>query len=116
MNQASLNFEAPALATARAAGELLAEKAADRAERSDPDFRERAQTFVLRYLTEYGISSSELITDAAVLAGISPPDTRAFGSVYRKLSRENKIVCAGFCARAKGHGTAGGRLWRLAGA
>lgn len=101
------------LEAARHIGEGMADKAADRAERADAEFRRRAAEFVLAYLEEHGVSSSELITDAAKLAGIRPPDDRAFGSVYRSLSNQNRIAFAGYCARVKGHGTSGGRLWRL---
>lgn len=113
MTQLALDFTAPRLAAARAAGEHLSEKAADRAEREFAEFREKARAFVLTYLAQHGVSSSELITDAAVLAGIRVPDTRAFGAIYRRLAAENKIAFAGHCLRVKGHSTAGGRLWRL---
>jgi hypothetical protein len=102
------------VADARKAGDVAGNRAADRTERADGGFRESAQAFVLGYLAQHGVSSGELITDAAKLAGIRPPDDRAFGPVYGTLSRSGKIVAAGFCARVKGHGTAGGRLWRLA--
>jgi hypothetical protein len=115
----ALIFDAPpaspyTVRKARQRGEAAGQRAADRAERQDDGFRERAAAFVLGYLAQHGISSGELVTDAAKLAGIRPPDDRAFGPVYGTLSRQGKIVAAGFCARVKGHGTAGGRLWRLA--
>ena len=116
MNQATLDFDAPVatpLATARAAGEEAGNRAADRAERAAPDFRERAQAFVIKYLAEHGVSSSELITDAAVLSGIVVPDTRAFGPIFLALMRKNKIAFDGFVPRRKGHGSAGGKRWRL---
>lgn len=118
MTQLALIFDAPpapayTVAHARAAGAEAGDRAADRAERQDDGFRERAAAFVLAYLAQHGISSGELITDAAKLAGIRPPDDRAFGPVYAALARRQQIVAAGFCARLKGHGTAGGRLWRL---
>jgi hypothetical protein len=116
VNQQALNFDAPAYTVrqARAAGEEAGQRAADKAERLDDGFRERAQAFVLAYLKQHGVSSSEMITDAAKLAGIKPHEDRAFGPVYATLARTGKIVTAWFCARRKGHGSAGGRLWRLA--
>lgn len=119
MSQLALFFEpapprAYTVAQARAAGDMAGQRAADKAERLEAGFRERAAAFVLGYLAQHGISSGELVTDAAKLAGIKPPDDRAFGPVYASLSRKGRIVSAGFCARRKGHGTAGGRLWRLA--
>lgn len=100
-------------ATARKRGAWFGDLAADRAEREVDDFQARAAKFVLIYLAEHGISSGELITDACKLSGIRPPDDRAFGPVYASLAMANKIECAGFVARRKGHGTAGWRLWRL---
>lgn len=114
MNQSCLNFDAPPMPIAHALGAIGMRRAADHAERDAPGFSGRAQAFVLTYLAEHGISSSELLTDACQLAGITAADGRAFGSVYRTLARRGLIVFAGYCARAKGHGTSGGRLWRLA--
>lgn len=117
MNQLALIFDpAPPRnhAAARKAGERAGNLAADKAEREANGFRERATAFVLGYLQQHGVSSGELITDAAKLAGIKPPDDRAFGPVYATLARKGRIVAAGFCMRRKGNGTAGGRLWRLA--
>lgn len=114
LEPAPLNRPAVLVAIARQMGERGACLARDKAQRVDPAFSERAKAFVLAYLQAHGVSSGELITDAAKLAGIRPPDDRAFGSVYGALSRSKSIVCAGYCSRVKGHGTAGGRLWRLA--
>ncbi len=47
------------------------------------------------------------------LAGLVPHDDRAFGQVYAGLSREKLIVKCGCCDRIKGHGTAGGVIWRV---
>jgi hypothetical protein len=33
--------------------------------------------------------------------------------VFGRLSRRGVIRTVGFCMRAKGHGTAGGRIWGL---
>lgn len=119
MTQFDLIFDAPpppvyTAAHARAAGAAAGALAADKAERMGDGFRERAAAFVLGYLAQHGASSGELVTDAAKLAGIKPPDDRAFGPIYAVLARRGQIVAVGFCARRKGHGTAGGRVWRLA--
>ena len=113
MNQLSMNFEAPSLDAAQAMGIEGMRRAAEHAESDEPGFREQAQAFVLAYLDKHSVSSGELITDAAKLAGIRPPDDRAFGAIYAVLSRRNQIAFAGFCLRKKGHSTAGGRIWRL---
>lgn len=114
MTQLALSFDAPPLPVAHTLGALGMQQATSHAERDLPGFSERAGAFVLAYLAEHGISSSELLTDACQLAGIRAADGRAFGSVYRTLARRGLIEFAGYCARAKGHGTAGGRLWMLA--
>lgn len=113
MTQLAIDFDAPPLAIARAVGEVAMQRVLDHAERTGPGFSERARAFVLLHLQAHGPSSGEAITDAAKRAGITPPDDRAFGPVYAALSRANRIAVAGFVARRKGHGTAGGRLWRL---
>ena len=47
-------------------------------------------------------------------AGIRSSDARHIGCVFRRLSTRKVIECVGFVRRSKGHGSAGGRLWRLA--
>lgn len=108
----TFTIEMPA---ARMEGERLANLAADKAERDEEGFTEIARAFVLQYLGQHGASSGEVITDAAKVAGIRPHDDRAFGAIYAWLSRQNRITAVGWCQRAKGHGTGGGRLWVLAG-
>lgn len=76
-------------------------------------FRLKAEEFVLEFLKK-GPASSESITDAARAVGIIPQDDRAFGPVYMSLAKAGKIIKSGECARKKGHGTAGGNIWRLA--
>ena len=118
MNQLALLFEAPAaspytVSKARERGEVAGQRAADRAERQDDGFRERARDFVLGYLAQHGISSGELVTDAAKLAGIRPQEDRAFGPVYAGLLRENKVRVVGLAPRRKGHGSLGAKLYEL---
>lgn len=115
MSQLALLFEAAPprdIAPERAAGARAGERAADRAERVDDGFRERAAAFVVGYLQQHGVSSGELVTDAAKLAGIRPPDDRAFGPIYANLARKGLIEQVGWCTRRKGHSTGGGRIWR----
>ena len=102
------------LEQARALGEAGMAQAQDHAERDEPGFSQRAQAFVLQYLRSRGACSSEDITDACKQAGIVPDEDRAFGGIYATLRRRKMIEFAGYCERRKGHGTAGGRLWRIA--
>jgi len=84
-----------------------------KANREVPDFTERARAFILSYLTEHRQAPGEQITDACVAAGIRPAELRAFGGVYQGLARKNLIRTVAFCARMKGNGTSGGRVWAL---
>ena len=78
-------------------------------------FVRKAKEFALSFL-QRGAASGDEITEACKAAGIRPhSDDRAFGAVYMQLSREKRIEKCGETIRNKGHGTAGGNLWRLAG-
>lgn len=86
------------------------------AENAGETFQSAAKDFVLRYLEgrENQSAPGEEITDACKREGIVPPrDDRAFGPVYQSLAREGRIKRMGYCLRKKGHGTAGGIIWRL---
>ena len=113
MQQQALDFTAPPVAQARAVGQAAAELAENRAERADPTFSERAAKHILFSLGHLQEASGEALTDLCKRDGITPPDDRAFGGVYARLVKKGQIRCVGFVARAKGHGTAGGRVWRL---
>lgn len=85
----------------------------ENAELRQPGFGDRAAEFVVEYLRTHGTASGEDITDAAKAAGITAHDDRAFGSVFMRLARQKRIVKSGYCARRKGHGTAGGIAWMI---
>lgn len=101
------------LEQSRASGQVEAERAAQHASLSMPTFSLRARTHVLAVLAGSGDTSGEVLTDSCKAAGIVPPDDRAFGSIYAWLVRTGQIRCVGMVARTKGHGTSGGRVWRL---
>jgi hypothetical protein len=95
-------------------GRREAERCADAAERRGWDGA-AATAFVLAYLAEHGPTPGEvLVTEAS--RDNPPHDGRAFGAVFGRLSRAGRIVKHGFTTRRKGHGTAGGIIWALAGA
>lgn len=98
---------------ARAAGRTAGEHAEQRASLSMPGFSLRARLHVLAVLCGRGDTSGEDLTNSCKAAGIVPPDDRAFGSVYAWLVRTGQIRCVGTVPRSKGHGTSGGRVWRL---
>jgi hypothetical protein len=111
MQQAALNFDAPPLAQARAAGEVAMERATAAAERREPSFRERAEALILEKLRR-GPASGEDVTDY-VRAALPMKDGRALGSIYLSLAHRGLIEKAGSAPRRKGHGTSGAIVWRL---
>lgn len=107
-------FDAPTVAAPREKWQQERERAIDLVTRNAGlAFIRRAKEFVLEYL-QTGQASGEDIMEACKRAGIRPHnDDRAFGAVYLQLSREGRIEKCGETIRKKGHGTAGGNLWRL---
>jgi hypothetical protein len=77
------------------------------------NFRCRALRFVVAYLREHGERSGEEVTDAVWNAGIEAHDRRAMGPVFVALLRDGLIERCGTCIRKRGHGTAGGSVYRL---
>ena len=78
-----------------------------------PDFVERASAIVLEYLTQNGPTTAEELTNECKRRGIVPHDDRAFGPVYLRLVRGKLIEHCGTTFRTKGHGTSGGRIWKI---
>ena len=115
--QLSLHLPMP-FAAAREVGHRGAERARGAADRACPGFSERAYAFLCDYAHQQGVRGTfrgEECTDAMKMAGIVPHDDRAFGSIYAKAIRQGVIRVAGYCARTKGHGTAGGRVYARGG-
>ena len=81
------------------------------AESGNARFIAMAMDYIVRYLKQHGPTSGEDLTDACHLAGIVPRDDRAFGPVYKALSRQGKIVKCGTTIRRRGHLTTGGNVW-----
>ena len=92
------------------------DEALAKVEETAPTFIDDACSFAIEYLrtAPEQQASAEAITDACLTAGIVPRDLRAFGAVYARLRRQGKIIKTGECLRQRGHGTAGGTIWRLA--
>jgi hypothetical protein len=89
------------------------EEVLENSERSIPDFKDRATTFVLSYLNRQIRAPGEEITNACKAAGIIPHDDRAFGPIYYSLAKQGLIFKTGTCLRLRGHGTTGGNIWEL---
>jgi hypothetical protein len=87
-------------------------RVAAHAEQARADFLADAKACMLRYLAQHESASGEVLSAHCKDQGIVPPDDRAFGPVLMALVRERWIEKCGSCRRAKGHGTAGGNLWR----
>lgn len=96
-----------------AAGDQAMNACAAKAERRDPDFSRKAEEAILAHLRVVGECSGEELTDVARARGAVPHDDRAFGGVFKGMSGRGLIEHRGFCLRAKGHATAGGRIWGL---
>lgn len=115
MQQLSISFDAPPLAQARNAGEAATALAEGKARQEVLGFSEKAAAYILASLRANGPTSGEALTESCRAAGIAPADSRAFGGVYQRLARRGEIVCLrADLPRARGHGTAGGRLWSAA--
>jgi hypothetical protein len=99
---------------ARKLGEEAANKAADRADQDAPGFSERALEHIRKTILTAAPDAQlrgEDIVNSAKVAGIRPPDDRAFGSIFSKAIRLGFIEPVGFAPRVKGHGTSGGRVY-----
>ncbi len=110
-------MSAPFITRSRMARKLGAEhgeRAEHRANENEPGFSERAIDHIRQAMLDSPAGASlrgEDIVNGAKLAGIRPPDDRAFGPVFAKAIRQGLIEPIGFAPRVKGHGTAGGRVY-----
>lgn len=94
-----------------AAGREAADACSDRAVGQGWNI-DGATAFILAYLRDHGPTPGEtLVTEANKV--YPAEDTRAYGSIFGRLRKAGRIKFAGFVERAKGHGTAGGRVWEL---
>lgn len=100
--------------TARKLGEEAGERAEFRANVVDPDFSERAMAYIRQRMqaaaNDDRMRGEDLVNEMKV-AGIRPPDDRAFGPVFLRAIRAEVLEPVGFVPRVKGHGTAGGRVY-----
>lgn len=96
---------------ARQNGEQMSLLCEEKAVRSANFDSHGAARFVYRWLQQQGPCSGEVLVNLAIENGFRPHDARAFGGVFARLSRSQMIRCIGTLERAKGHGTAGARLW-----
>jgi hypothetical protein len=99
------------LSPARERGRQLGEACLDKAKRVSDFDTEGAQRFILGQLDRFGQASGEDLVNACKAHGFRPHEDRAFGPVFATLSRRGLIRCVGYVERAKGNGTAGGRVW-----
>ncbi|MBO9680935.1 MAG: hypothetical protein J7556_22135 [Acidovorax sp.] len=99
---------------ARKLGHGAAARAEARADQDAPGFADAALEHIRAAMAELSHGATrrgEELVNAAKVAGIRPPDDRAFGSVFCKAIRLGYIEAVGFAPRVKGHGTAGGRVY-----
>lgn len=79
------------------------------------EFAEQAAAYVIYLLRSFGPMTREQLTDGCKAMGIRPHNDKAFGGVYKGLSRQGKIRSLGVSRRTKGHGSNGGNLWEVVG-
>lgn len=96
------------------AGHLGMARAESSADRRTPDFSRRAAAYMGSLLVDRGPMSGEDLVDAARAAGFTPADDRAFGAAFQRLLRDGAKV-VGTCPRRKGHASAGGKVYGIAG-
>lgn len=99
------------LAVAQAVGEQASIACSENAERQGWDAA-LAAAFILDWLRANGPTSGEVLVTEASRDNM-PHDTRAFGSIFAKLSRSKQIESCGMIPRLKGHGAPGCRIWRI---
>lgn len=98
---------------ARQRGAAMGKAALDKAVRVGDFDAEGARRFIVAHLAWQGQMSGEGLVHAAREHGFRPHDDRAFGPIFAGLVKRGQIRCVGYCARERGHGTAGGRVWAL---
>lgn len=93
-------------------GTVAGEACLAKAERVAAFDRQAAMDAVLAILTlEARPMTGEELVDGCQRRGLVPHDGRAFGPVFKELSRRGLIETVGFAMRRKGRGTAGARVW-----
>jgi hypothetical protein len=103
-------FDADALAAAMEAGEEAAKACVENAERQGFD-SQAAGEWILDHLRRNGETAGEVLVSEAMK--VHPAhDSRAYGAVLAGLARRKLIEKCGTVPRVKGHGTAGGIVWR----
>ena len=97
-------------------GDLGMRRAERRAERETaPGFSDRLAAYFYAVLLSRGPQTGEQLTDAACEAGLVPGDARCCGRAFQVLLTIGAEIVPGVdVPRRRGHGTAGGRLYRVA--
>lgn len=107
-------FRRPDPAPVRAERDRILDRVA---KKNGDSFGLAAAAMVVSLLEKNGRMSGEDLVSTCRDFGVTPTsDDRAFGPVFASLSRAGRIHQVGYVDRAKGHGTAGGRVWSLGGA
>ena len=96
-------------------GDLGMRRAERRAERETaPGFSDRLAAYFYAVLLSRGPQTGEQLTDAACEAGLVPGDARCCGRAFQVLLTIGAEIVPGVVVpRRRGHGTAGGRLYRV---
>lgn len=105
-------------AEAKRAAEDGMERAASRAERTTPGWRDEALALLVRFaaLDAGGPFLGEEARAFAYTSGLpKPPDERAWGAIFNAAARRGLIARAGFAPATSSHGSPK-PLWRRAAA
>ncbi len=104
--------QAPSIEAARSAGTTAGNHCLAKAEDVAKFDADGAAKFIVAWVRRYGPTSGESLVAAAIEHGYRAHDGRAFGPVFQRLIKANELkVLRSDLARAKGHGTSGGRLY-----
>lgn len=107
--QLCINFDDPV-----DAGKVAGLACLKKADKLQPGFSEGAYTFLCQHIARFNYTehiSCETLVTAAEQAGYKPHDSRAFGSIFRRLLKENRLRRVGFGMRSKGHGAYGASIY-----
>jgi len=76
-------------------------------------FRSDAARFILAYLGAHGETPGEVLTEKGWEFGLRPTSLKHWGPVFMRLLREQRIEQCGTARRMRGHGSTGGKVYRL---
>lgn len=72
-------------------------RAAEHADRLEPEWTARAEAYIVEYARMHPVFSGEIVRRYAEASGLpSPPDPRAWGNAFKRAQRAAVITSAGY--------------------